>query len=261
MAFWNDVKVAEDFTPSDRFFFLYLLTNPHTNLCGCYELGLKKASDETGYSKAIVEKLIQKLESEFNVIRYDIKTKEVLIINWHKYNWTTSEKFKKPLLVEIQNVKTERFKEYLMQLYSYDKNSGYGIDTTCIDTTCTETNCINTECMDTSVTVTVNNTVTDTVIDKEIKHKYGEYENVLLSDKEMDKLKNEFPSDWNARIESLSVYMKSKGVVYKDHLATIRHWARMDKERKTGLKKKTGFVNYEQRETDYDKLILEGNFR
>ena len=59
------------------------------------------------------------------------------------------------------------------------------------------------------------------------RHKYGEYKNVLLSDDDMDKLKSEFP-DWNSRIERLSSYMASTGKSYKNHLATIRNWARND---------------------------------
>ena len=63
---------------------------------------------------------------------------------------------------------------------------------------------------------------------EEPRRKYGEYENVLLSDSDMAKLKEEFPADWEERIEHLSTYMESKGVSYKNHLATIRSWARKD---------------------------------
>ena len=66
---------------------------------------------------------------------------------------------------------------------------------------------------------------------KETRHKYGEYSNVLLSDTDLEKLKAEFPSDWKERIERLSYYMESKGVSYKNHLATIRNWARNDRQR------------------------------
>jgi predicted phage replisome organizer len=64
---------------------------------------------------------------------------------------------------------------------------------------------------------------------KPVRHKYGEYSNVLLTDEELDKLKAEFP-DWSARIERLSSYMASTGKSYKNHLATIRNWARKDAE-------------------------------
>ena len=64
---------------------------------------------------------------------------------------------------------------------------------------------------------------------KSPRHKHGEYQNVLLSDDDLDKLKAEFPSDWDQRIQRLSEYMASSGKRYKNHLATIRNWARRDK--------------------------------
>lgn len=73
---------------------------------------------------------------------------------------------------------------------------------------------------------------------KESRHKYGEYKNVLLSDIELEKLKNEFPNDWEARIETLSGYIASTGKTYKNHLATIRVWAR--KEKTTSENKRYG---------------------
>ena len=65
---------------------------------------------------------------------------------------------------------------------------------------------------------------------KPTKHKYGEYKNVLLSDEDMDKLKDEFPGDWDLRIDRLSEYMASHGKTYKNHLATIRNWARKEQQ-------------------------------
>ena len=65
--------------------------------------------------------------------------------------------------------------------------------------------------------------------EKPQKHKYGQYQNVLLSDDELAKLKTEFPVDWEERIERVSEYCASKGVTYKNYLATIRTWARKDR--------------------------------
>lgn len=62
---------------------------------------------------------------------------------------------------------------------------------------------------------------------KPVKHKYGEYRNVLLTDEELEKLKTRFP-DWEDRIENLSLYIESKGIRYKSHYATILSWARRD---------------------------------
>jgi hypothetical protein len=68
---------------------------------------------------------------------------------------------------------------------------------------------------------------------KPVRHKYGEYKNVLLSDEEYEKLVEEFPNDHDKRIERLSGYIASTGKTYKNHLATIRNWAKRDGEKKT----------------------------
>ena len=68
------------------------------------------------------------------------------------------------------------------------------------------------------------------------KHKYGEYKNVFLTDEELEKLKSEY-SDYEKKIDNLSNYIASTGKSYKSHYATIRNWARRDKE---NLKKGNG---------------------
>ena len=71
-----------------------------------------------------------------------------------------------------------------------------------------------------------------TDIDKDIKHKYGQYKNVLLSDDELETLKKEFP-DFQDRIERVSEYCASRGKSYRNYLATIRAWARKDSPKQT----------------------------
>lgn len=65
---------------------------------------------------------------------------------------------------------------------------------------------------------------------KKVKHKHGEYNNVLLTDEELDKLRGIFPHDLQERIERLSEYIASTGKTYKSHYATIRAWANRDKK-------------------------------
>lgn len=62
------------------------------------------------------------------------------------------------------------------------------------------------------------------------KHQYGEFNNVLLTDDEHEKLKERFPYDLAKRIERLSGYVASTGKKYKSHYATIINWAKKDKE-------------------------------
>ena len=138
-TFWTDAKVADEFTPEDKFFYLYLFTNPHTNLCGCYEISKKQMSWETGYSIDTIDRLLDRFVQVHGVILFNQTTKELLILNWHKYNWTSSEKFRKPLYKQILEVKDDDFRNYLKSVF--DKYGDtvsipypYGTDTTVTDT-------------------------------------------------------------------------------------------------------------------------------
>lgn len=163
MAFWEDSKVVDDFTPEDKYFYLYILTNPHTTLCGCYEISLKQMANETGYNTDSAARLLKRLDETHDVIRYNAPTKELLILRWGRYNWTESEKLNKPLLESIRKVKCKGFRSYLADCYNsrkkvdalYDPEDDEEPERT----------------------------------DKPERHKHGEYGWVRLSDAEYDRLR------------------------------------------------------------------------
>ena len=87
---------------------------------------------------------------------------------------------------------------------------------------------------------------------KPVRHKYGAYKNVLLADEDMDKLQEEFPQDWPGRIERLSEYMASTGKKYKNHLATIRNWAKRDVSKKSATVTKSSNPFLDMLEDGYE---------
>lgn len=127
-TFWTDSKIDE-FTADDRYLYLYLLTNPRINLCGCYEVGVKHIAYETGISTDKVQKSIERL-SQFKVVKYCKETKELLIVNWHKYNWTSSPRFIGGVKKEIEAVKCPEFKAYLMRVSGLSDTITEDIDIT-----------------------------------------------------------------------------------------------------------------------------------
>lgn len=118
ITFWTDTKVSDDFSPEDKYFMLYCLTNNYTNLCGCYEISIKQMSRDTGYNEETIEKLLERFKDIHKVIFYNKENKELLIKNWYKYNWTKSEKLDKPLLKEIESIKTVEFKKVVADEYN-----------------------------------------------------------------------------------------------------------------------------------------------
>jgi len=67
-AFWTDDKVVDMFTPEDKLFFLYLLTNPHTTQIGIYPLNKKIMAFEIGYSIEAIDVLLDRFENKYHII-------------------------------------------------------------------------------------------------------------------------------------------------------------------------------------------------
>lgn len=66
---------------------------------------------------------------------------------------------------------------------------------------------------------------------KEQKHKHGEFMHVLLTDKELDKLKADYPNEYQTMIRDLDEYLElhpSKS--YANHNLTMRRWKRKDEQ-------------------------------
>ena len=197
--FWTDPDVIDDFTPEDKYFYLYLLTSPHSNISGCYELSLKQAATELGYSKETVEHLMERFINVHKVIDYDKENKEVIIHKWGKHHWTKSEKYIAALNKRVSDIKTERFKSFLeATVRAFSRSDGtdmvwipyrYG--------------------MDTSYTYIYNIYPLDNIIEEgvvggeeappkptkkknnEEAHKHGEYGWVKLTDKQYEKLEKD----------------------------------------------------------------------
>jgi hypothetical protein len=106
-----------------------------------------------------------------------------------------------------------------------------------------DTNCIpNVSKMETQVSIGKYSIVKDSIVEdniypssdtsndkhKEVKHKYGEFNNVLLTDDEYIKVQ-ELPC-YEKLINSLSIYIASKGNKYKSHYHTLLSWSRRNNE-------------------------------
>lgn len=71
--------------------------------------------------------------------------------------------------------------------------------------------------------------------EKDAKHKHGEYQHVLLSSSELEKLKTSFPLDWEQRIKTMDEGIELKGYKYKSHYLAILKWAERDRAKSTPL--------------------------
>jgi DnaD/phage-associated family protein len=84
--FWRNPVVLEEMSPEDKYFYLYLLTNPNTTQIGIYQITQKQMAFDLGYSIESVHALMDRFIHHHKVIRYNPETRELAIKNWGKYN-------------------------------------------------------------------------------------------------------------------------------------------------------------------------------
>lgn len=115
---WGDTKVLKNFTPEDKLFWVYLLTNKNTNLLGCYELPLETIESELGFNAKSIEKIIDRFEKLHKIIEYDFDSSEILIKNWCKYNWVKNTKYETALYKQVGVVKSEKLRVSIFNIFS-----------------------------------------------------------------------------------------------------------------------------------------------
>ena len=91
-----------------------------------------------------------------------------------------------------------------------------------------------------------------TVTQKETKHKYGEYQNVLLTDKELEKLKQDYPN-YEELIKHLDEYIAMKGYKAKSHYLAIKKWV-VDAVNERKAKKSKSDKYYQSNQDDWDTV-------
>ncbi len=114
VSFWTDKKVTENFSPEDKFFMLYLLTNPQTTQLGIYEFSVSDASHRTGYSKETINILLNRFENVYGIIKYSQITGEVAIKNFLRHSIVKGGKpVMDCLLKEEKKVKDKSLLQYV----------------------------------------------------------------------------------------------------------------------------------------------------
>lgn len=114
VQFWNDDKVLEFFSPEDKLFMLYLMTNPHTTQLGVYPINKKHMSFELGYTIDVINVLLDRFENKYEMIKYSNETKEIAIKNYLKHSIIKGGKPVEDCLTkEIKQVKDKSLLSYV----------------------------------------------------------------------------------------------------------------------------------------------------
>ena len=112
---WNNEDIIEYFTAEDKYFWLYLLTNPHNNICGVMKASPVLIARDMGYSKECIQNLLYRFENVHKAIIVDRETHELLILNWGKFNWNKSPDILKTVEKTMNSINSYYLKEILSE--------------------------------------------------------------------------------------------------------------------------------------------------
>ena len=101
-SFWEDDWIAS-LTTNEKLLFLYLLTNPHTNLCGIYRVSIRYLSFETGIEKDQIIKCLERFSKDEKVEYLD----GWIILKNHQKHQTASPKIKQGIEREMSEIPQE----------------------------------------------------------------------------------------------------------------------------------------------------------
>lgn len=143
----------------------------------------------------------------------------------HIYEFDNSEKWFIPFFIDFQygvlNEKVNAHKSVIDKLKKRKLTKTYQQFTNCL--------------------IRDKNKAKDKDMDK-VKNKYGEYNNVLLTKIECDKLVKKFGGQETlVKIDNLDFKIEQKGYKYKSHYLTILDWDRRDKKKNPKQKKIIGY--------------------
>ena len=256
---WNDSKFADEFSPEDKYFWLLLLTTRYGNLAGCFSFTISQMSKDSGYDENSIKIILGRFINKYKVVDYDFTTKEILIFNWYKYNWTKSPKFKIVMSKYIAKIKSSHLKDFGEKLFQ-----GYGIDTVSIGYRYPTSSISISDSVSISDSISIsererNQQSSPPPADECVKATYGKYKNVKLTNEQYDELRKTYPSLYQDYIDRLDRHIGKTGRTYQDHFIVIDSWINED-QKISPIKKGVEVIEPSQdlvSDDDYQKLLEE----
>ena len=229
--FWTDDKVIEMFSPEDKLFMLYLMTNPHTTQLGIFSISKKVMAFETGYSPDTISVLLDRFETKYGLIRYSNETKEVAIKNYLRHSIIKGGKPVEDLLIkEISKVKDKSLLQYVFDGISSSENLNGTVTIILPLLNQKENDNGNDNVSENDNDVSYHDSWHESSADSQLTKLGGIGKGVVyLSTNQMDDLLDRLGLDaFDRYVERLADYIIEKDAHIKNHYETILKWHRED---------------------------------
>lgn len=113
-----------ELTPEEKYYCLYLISNPHVQKCGCYLLPSRIAGAESGYNNETTDKLQERLR-EAGWIYTDTATREILVRMWPELNpgfFAHGSKVRSAIVKEAKKIRSDRLRNIVFSWLSLDSD-------------------------------------------------------------------------------------------------------------------------------------------
>ncbi|MEG0772642.1 DnaD domain protein [Clostridium sp.] len=108
IEFWQDDFILE-LTPEQKLIYIFLLTNRRTTQCGIYNISSTMTQVELKISEEMILQHLEFFKAKGKIL-YSEETKEIMLLNWYKYNNIHNHKnIRTCINKELKKVKTAEF--------------------------------------------------------------------------------------------------------------------------------------------------------
>lgn len=221
-SFWED-KWIRSLDPSERYLYMYFLTNPLTNIAGAYKITIDRIAFDTGYDERTLRPMIQRFEKSKKAYFYSDEW--IILPSWPKHQkWEIKKTIKKGIEAILYGI-PDNVKRYMVSIGYLYPIEGYEYSPSYSDSD-----------SDIDLDIDADSGKKSSVSKKqEAKHEYGSEKNVLLTDAQYSKLVADLGEAMAlACIEELSQSKAMKGYKYKRDDLAIRKWV-IDAVKKKGV--------------------------
>jgi ribosomal protein S27AE len=123
-SFWTD-KWIRSLDPSERYLYMYLLTNPETNIAGVYDITLDRIAFDTGYDERTLRPMFERFAKAGKVYFYDEEW--IILPTWPKHQqYEKRAKIRDGIVSVLQDIPEE--------VISYLAEVGYHFDLSLVST-------------------------------------------------------------------------------------------------------------------------------
>ena len=205
-SFWDDSWI-QSIDPSEKLMYLYLMTNPLTNIAGIYKITDKRIHDDTGFNVDMVNRILQRFEKARKCYR---QGEYIIIPTWPKHQkWRekkTIEAGIRSIIAELPNSIRDKAKVvgYQYPIDSVPVSYVYEPSYSDIDSD-SDSDSDN----DTPEEPAIPSKPKRVKKEKEAKKTYGIFKNVLLSERNYSELKEVYTENvLLASMDAVSKYIQ-----------------------------------------------------